>query len=259
MSLIAERLTKVEALLEEVLHLLRLKQETAQTRAEYQARYYAERNGKKSREGLIKNPDRNNLNLQMGWDRRLRKNMVTWAATAYRFAEEGKSSASFMEWLAYTWNNETYWHKVVTRSGGYNHLFIGFSGTRPLRCKWTDNDLFGCVKRTKFTRAQRDQFSNALWWNWGYGVLGKCLLEMQEDEERWAKLPTHFTRPMLLMMGGFGMVEVRAGLLFDPSEHDCNRVARMYAYAKPDLDRGWDACKRGLYGKEEPHVTAPTK
>lgn len=249
----AERLTRVEGLLQEVLKLLQEKK----ARAAYQSRYYAARR-EKTLQGL-KNPDRNNLNLPMGWDRRLRPKMLEWGAVAYRFAEERKTPYQFMEWLAYTWNNCTYWHKPITRSGGYNNLFIGFSAGKPLRSKWTDNDLFGCVRRTKFTRAQRDQFSNALWWNWGYGCLGKVLLEMQEEEARWAKLPGHWTRPCLLMMGGFGMVEVRTGLFFDPGEGDCNKVGKMYAYAKPDLDRGWDACKRGLFAKEEPHVTAPTK
>ena len=83
---------------------------------------------------------------------------------------------------------------------------------------------------------------------------GKVALEMQEDEKRWAKLPKHFTRPLCLMMGGFGGVEVRQGLLFDPKVSDWNKVGRMYSYAKPELDRGWNACKRGLFAKEEPHV-----
>ncbi len=251
------RLQTVEGLLQQVLLLLRAKTEEKRVRAEYNAKYYAARHEKRLL-GRIKNPDRNNLNLPMGWDRRLKQKMSEWAQTAYRFAEGSKTVFAFMEWLAFTWNNSTYHHKPVTRSGGYNHLFIGFSGTKALRSKWTDNDLFGSVKRTKFTRSQREQFSSALWWNWGYGVLGKVLVEMQEDEERWQKLPEHWTKPMLLMMGAFGMVEVRAGLFFDPNEEDCHKVARMYAYAKPDLDRGWAACKRGLFGKQEPHVIAPT-
>ena len=248
MSSVVERLSKVEQMLGEVLSLLTEKK----ARATYHAKYYAER--KSVVMSGLKNPDRNNLDLPMGWDRRLQTKVEEWAVVAYRFADGKKSAYAFMEWLAFTWNVATYWHKVITRSGGYNHLFIGFSGVKPLRSKWTDNDLFGSVKRTAFTRAQRDQFGDALWWNWGYGVLGKVALEMQEDEKRWAALPKHFTRPLCLMMGGFGGVEVRQGLVFDPNEGDWNKVGRMYSYAKPELDRGWNACKRGLFAKEEPHV-----
>ena len=252
MSSVEERLCNVEEMLGQVLRMLKGKK----ARVKYQAKYYAERRANLKQQTLeksgIKNPDHNNLDLPMGWDRRLQSKVEEWALVAYRFAEGAASAYKFMEWLAYTWNSCTYWHKVITRSGGYNHVFYGFSGTKPLRMKWTDNDLFGSVNRTSFTRAQRDQFGHALWWNWGYGVLGKVALEMQEDEERWKKLPKHFTRPCLLMTGGFGMVEVRQGLVFDPNEGDCNKMATMYKYAKPDLDRGWTACKRGLFAKEEP-------
>ena len=247
-----DRLVKVEELLEDVLRVLKVREK----RSEYQQKYYEERKAKQlaQRSGL-KNPSRNNLNLKMGWDRRLQPQLKEWALIAYRFADAKKGPFAFMEWLSYTWNCCTYWHKVLTKSGGYNHLFIGFSGSKPLRAKWTDNDLFGCVKRTTgFTRVQRDQFGDALWWNWGYGVLGKVLQEMQGYELRWKTLPDHFTRPMLLMMGAYGMVEVRQGLLFDPGEHDCKKMAKAYAYAKPDLDRGWAACKRGLFSQEEPPV-----
>jgi len=251
MSQFEERLSNVEGMLQEVLKLLKEKK----GRAKYQAKYYAERreaNLIEARTG-IKNPDRNNLDLPMGWDRRLRTKMEEWAKVAYRFGEGRKSPYSFMQWLAYTWNCCTYWQKVVTRSGGYNWIFIGFSGTKPLRTKRTDNDLFGCIKCTKtFTNKQRDQFGTALWWNWGHGVLGKVVLEMQEDEARWAKLSGRFTKPLLLMMGGFGLVEVRQGLMFDPKEPDPKKMGKAYAYVKPELDRGWVACKRGLFAKEEP-------
>ena len=252
-----ERLSRVEDALQEVLKLLR----EGKKRTKYQAKYYVKRKEEQlSEEGVgLKNPDRNNLDLPMGWDKRLRTKMHEWAEVAFRFAEAKMSACTFMEWLAYTWNNCCYWHKVVTRSGGYNHVFIGFSGTKPLRIKCTDCDLFGCVKRTSFTKAQRDQFSEAHWWRWGYGVLGKVVDEMQDDA-RWKALPERWARPMLLMMGGFGQVELRQGLMFDPNEENCNSFGRMYAYAKPDLDRGWNACKRGLFAKEEPRkpVTDPT-
>lgn len=244
-----ERLSRVEEALQEVLKLLR----EGKQRVKYQAKYYAKRKETKMGEqNGLKNPDRNNLDLPMGWDKRLHTKMLEWAEVAFRFAEAKMNACSFMEWLSYTWNNCVYWHKPVTRSGGYNHVFIGFSGTKPLRVKCTDCDLFGCVKRTTFTKAQRDQFSDAHWWRWGYGVLGKVVGEMQEDARWTPGLAERWARPLLLMLGGFGQVEVRQGLLFDPNEDDCNRFGKMYAYAKPDLERGWNACKRGLFAKQEP-------
>ena len=251
---LTDRLAKVEAALQEVLgglSALSQRIRDKESRRDYNANYYAARQAEK-RQHLLKNPDRNNLNLTMGYDRRLRSKFEEWAAVGYRFAECGGDAYKFLEWLAFTWNACTYWHRPITKSGGYNHLFIGFSGNRPLRAKWTDNDLFGCVKRTRFTRPQRDQFGKAPWWKWGYGVLGKCVFEMQDDEARWARLPGGFTRPLLLLMGGWGEVALRAGLKFDPSEEDCAAVGKMYQYAKPDLDRGWRACKKGLFGKEPP-------
>ena len=159
-----ERLAKVEEALQEVLRLLR----EGKKRSKYQAKYYVKRKEAKlgEEESGLKNPDRNNLDLPRGWDRRLGTKMEEWAQVAFRFAEARMSACAFMQWLSFTWNNCCYWHKVVTRSGGYNHVFTGFSGDEPLRSKRGDNDLFGCVKRTKFTRAQRDQFEEALWWNW---------------------------------------------------------------------------------------------
>jgi len=259
MSNFEERIAAVETKLDEVLQLLKGKN----ARAEYQAKYYVERREAallKENSGRLRNPDRNNLDLPRGWDKRLGPKVHEWAELCYRFAAARKSPFEFMEWLAFTWNSCTYWNKVITKSGGYFHLFIGFSGTKPLRSKWTENDLFGSVRRTTFNRIQRDQFRDAPWWKWGFGVLGKVVHQMKEEDDRWAELDTRFTRPLLLMMGGYGLVEVRQGLYFDQHEDDCNKIGKMYAHAKPDLDRGWKACKRGLFSKVEPHAEfiAPT-
>lgn len=260
---------KVVAKLDEVLKELKELRAEKEKRAKYNSKYYKEHRAELQRKQAesyvrrkaaertgLKNPDRNNLDPAR--DSRLGPKMVEWAELCYRFAAAKKGPYAFMRWLAYTWNCKTYWHKVITRSGGYCNLFIGFTGARQnkaLRSRWSDNDLFGCVHRTKFTKVQRDQFGQALWWNWGFGVLGKVVREMQEDEERWAELPKRFTRPLLLMMGGFGEVEVRQGLKFDPNEQDCKKMGTMYSYAKPDLDGGWNACKQGLFAGTEPHDT----
>lgn len=253
MSKFEERLSVVEQKLDEVLSLLREKK----GQRDYHSKYYAKRREAQMTKTMpgIKNPNWNNLDLHgwkgLGWDKRLQEQMKLWAEICYRFADAKKGSFSFMRWLSYTWNCKTYWFKVITRSGGYNHLFHGFSGTKPLRHKLTDTDLFGCVKRTALTKIQCDQFGEALWWKWGFAVLGKVVRVMQESEDRWAALPKHFTRPMLLLMGSMGEVQMH-GHTFNPEDGDHIKVGKMYASAKPDLDRVWNACKLGLFSNEEP-------
>ena len=88
-------------------------------------------------------------------------------------------------------------------------------------------------------------------WHWGFGVLGKTVFEMQEDG-RWAQLPKEFTEPLLLLMGGFGLLELRPGLIFDHNEPNCDTLSKAFRLAKPQLDRAWRACKNGLFIKEEP-------
>ena len=252
MEALNARLLHAETMMREILVLLNKKK----TRTEYQKEYYARKTKQARQEqGRIRNPDCNNLNLPFGHDSRLRSKIPEWAAIAYRFAAlEYNGAYEFLQWLAYTWNSETYHEQVITKSGGYYHIFCGFSGTRALRTKRTDNDLFGCVRRSSFTRAQRQQFANALWWNWGYGVLGKVVFEMQEDEERWAALPKHFTKPLLLMMGYCGEVEVRPGLMFDQTEEDPVLLGKVYTQVREALNKAWQACMRGLHAKEQNSV-----
>ena len=242
-----DRLVRVEKLLEEVLSFVRPKK----SRKEYQSKYYREKKTKELAElKRLRNPSKNNLYP----DKRLCTEKVEdWAAAGFRFAAAAKhdSAYRFLGWLAYTWNVNTYQHRPITRSGGYYHVMIGFSGDKPMRIKWTENDLFGCGKRLTFTRVQRDQFADALWWHWGFGVLGKTVFEMQEDG-RWAQLPKEFTEPLLLLMGGFGLLELRPGLIFDHNEPNCDTLSKAFRLAKPQLDRAWRACKNGLFIKEEP-------
>jgi len=240
-------LKKVEKSHHEILELLREKT----SRKEYMQKYYQQK--KLQRSGL-KNPDRNNLNLPRGWDIRLKDKMQEWAEVAFRFATvlPRPRPFDFLEWLCWTWNVGTYQHKVITKSGGYNHLFIGYSGDKPLRLKFTDGDLYGNVRRTTFTPVQRDQFCEALWWKWGFAVLVK--LKQTMGENRFQSLAPAFKRPLLLLMGGFGEVEVQKDLFFDPHEANCSRLGKAYRHAKPDLDRAWNACKKGLFSKVEPHA-----
>ena len=250
------RLQRIERRLEQVEKLLReklLREKTS--RKEYNAKYYQQR--KLQRTGL-KNPDRNNLDLPRGWDERLEDKMQEWAEVAFRFATDlpRPRPFDFLEWLCWTWNVGTYQHKVITKSGGYNNLFIGYSGDKPLRLKYTDGDLYGNVRRTTFTPAQRDQFCEALWWKWSFAVLVKLKHAMGT---RFQSLAPSFRRPLLLLMGGFGEVEVKADLFFDPQEANCARLGKAYRAAKPDLDHAWNACKKGLFSKVEPFADFVTQ
>ena len=237
----ATRLVRVEQMLEEVLRFVRPKK----TRKDYQAKYYQDqRTKRKSQLKRLKNRDRNNLNP----DPRLQKVFAEWAAVGFTFA----CPYRFLEWLSFTWNAETYEERPITRSGGYYRVMSGFSGNRPSRYKRTENDLFGCGrKRLAFSGVTQIQFRDAEWWNWGFGVLGKTVREMQEDS-RWAELPESFTKPLRLLMGGGGMVEVRPGLFFDQNEPNCEILAKTYALVKPQIDRAWRACKLGLFAKTAP-------
>ena len=240
-----DRLQKIEERLQQIEKLL-----AAPSRKGYQKAYYAAR---KLRRNGLRNPDRNNLNLVRGWDDRLKEKMEEWGDVAVRFGSDlpRPRPFAFLEWLCWTWNNATYEYKVITKSGGYNHLFIGYSGDKPLRCKFTDGDLYGNVRRTKFTPAQRDQFCEALWWKWGFAVLVKL---KQAMGVRFQSLAPAFKRPLLLLMGGFGEVEVQKDLFFDPNEPNCAHLGKAYMHAKPDLDRAWNACKKGLFGRVEPYA-----
>lgn len=235
----------------EILELLRAKG----TRAAYNKAYYAKRKKDATalqRSSKIRNPDRNNLIMPMGKDRRLASNFEDWALVGFKFGTKNKPF-QFLEWLCWAWQ-DVYMCRPVTRSGGYNQLFIGWSNDKPLRVKVTDCDMFANVRRLKFNKIQRDQFADAYWWKWGYGVLYQTLQVMEGRAEAYKELPATFLKPLRLMCGGYGEVEVRSDLFFDPAEDRCDKLATAYAYAKPDLDRGWAACMKGLAAKEEPFM-----
>ena len=256
MKRVEARLDRIEGQLAELLLLLRGKK----SKSEYHARYYAKRKAAQEKTAAstkLLNPDKNMLTHR---DPRLRPMFESWAEVAFRFGAALKPF-DFLCWLVYTWQN-LYKVRPITRTGGYNQVFIGWSGDRPLRQKCTDNDVFGNCKRLKFTKSQAFDFGRSTWWNWTYGVLYQVLFTMQEEhEDRWAQLSPRFTRPLLLMTGGCGSVEVRHGIEFDQNlAHD--QLQKVYKHVKPDLDRGWAACIKGLCSKEEPHaefVNAPTE
>jgi hypothetical protein len=252
MKRVEARLDRIEGQLAELLLLLRGKK----SKSDYHARYYEKRKAgrekaqAKAASARLLNPDRNMLTYK---DRRLSSMFEPWAEVGFRFGTAAPPQPfKFLCWLVYTWQN-LYQARPITRSGGYNQVFIGWSGDRPLRHRYTDNDVFGNCKRTKFDETQALGFAKSPWWNWTYGVLYQVLYTMQEHEDRWAKLSPTFTKPLLLMSGGYGEVEVRHGIKFDPNlKHD--QLQTVYKFVKPDLDRGWAACIKGLCSKDAPAV-----
>ena len=89
MEKVLERLERLEANQKEILSLLRGKE----SRATYNRRYYAEKKRVaeiKLREGRIRNPDRNNLDLPFGKDRRLAPKFEEWAKVGFMFAAENR-------------------------------------------------------------------------------------------------------------------------------------------------------------------------
>ncbi|MAD44255.1 MAG: hypothetical protein CMH98_04545 [Oceanospirillaceae bacterium] len=251
---------RIEALETSVAKCLQLQQRTVDlmekvyTRKKQQAKSYQKRKAKKKK-GL-RNPECNNVAVRMGvYHRDTRLGPLQegrWARVAFHFAESARGPYAFLQWLCYEWNCNTYWVKPITRSGGYNHVMI-FSGEAPLRQKYSDNELFGCLRRTSFTRIQQEQFSSAIWWWWGSAMLGRVVFSMRDEyEERWAKVDDRFKKPLMLMMGHMGEVEVRNGLHFDQNEKNPDKLGKAYRFARLELDAGWNACKKGLFAKEEP-------
>ena len=251
-----QAVAEIRELAKEVKRLADLVQ-TQLDRKSYQADYYKKRKAskaKKVRPGLV-NRESAALSDQ-GRDMRLPT--AKWGHVLQKFAESGASPCNFLTWLAWTWNKNTYRAAPITRSGGYNQMFIGFSGcdaeAKPLRSKYSDKDLFGCAKLQKFSNlVQLERFQNAPWWAWGRGVLAPVVNDLTEHAW-WKQMPEHWRRTLLLMMGQYGSYDLGGGLIFEPdcACTDLNKASKMFQKARPHLEMGWRACIRGLFSSKEP-------
>jgi hypothetical protein len=143
---------------------------------------------------------------------------------------------------------------VITRSGGYMNLFIGWSGAstdKPLRQRYSEKELLGRVRVTKFTRKEQvETFSNAPWWEFGSGILHHVVEEVKY-EDWFKKLPDYKVLPLLVLQGGIGQAKV-GGIIFDQCTYDLVKATKMYTKAKPYLEGAWGACLKGLRTAEEP-------
>ena len=63
----------------------------------------------------LENPNRHILEGQRDYRLPFKK----WALKLKRFVDRGLSPYNFVTWLAWSWNQDTYQHTPITKSGGY--------------------------------------------------------------------------------------------------------------------------------------------
>lgn len=228
--------------------------EKANSRKEYQASYYKKRKQKKATPKILAPSGLRNLDRHCLEGRRDKRLPVDkWATVLRRFVDARASPYNFLTWLAWSWNKDTYHMVPITKSGGYLQVFIGFSGDKALRIKYSERELLGRVKVCTFSKQEQlEAFREAKWWRWGFGVLGSVVFQV-EDEPWFKQLRDDWIRPLRVMMGGFGMYKVPGmNIEFDQSVSDLPKASKMYGIMRPTLTMSWAACLRGLHCKEEP-------
>ena len=222
--------------------------ERQQNRKSYQAEYYKKRKAAKAAK-LVRLENTNRHCLKGRRDNRLPHE--AWAKQLKTFVERGLSPYNYITWLAWAWNQNTYEHVPITKSGGYMHVFIGMSGTKPLRSKYSERDVTGHMRVSRLTKLEQlDTFAGALYWEWTFRTLCSVLAEV--DEEPWfTELPERWMKPLKVAMGGFGCYKIKDEV-FDPNERNINTASKTYGLLRPTLEMNWGAFLRGLFSKEEP-------
>ena len=225
--------------------------EKQQLRKEYQAAYYKKRKVAK-KVALNRIEIRDMHCLECARDPRMPFEM--WTERLEQFVKEGRSAYNYICWLAWAWNHNTYNVIPITRSGGYFHVFIGLSGKSPLRSKYSERDVTGHMRVTRFQKPEQlDTFAEALWWKWTFATL--CRIVSDCEDEPWFKaLGDNWHRPLKVAMGGFGMYEIK-GIVFDHTERDLNNQSKAYGLLRPTLTMCWSSFLKGLFCKEEPFLS----
>ena len=222
--------------------------EKQQGRKKYQAEYYKKRKAAKAAK-LKRIENKNRHCLDGPRDKRLPHE--AWAKQLKVFADRGLSVYNFVTWLAWSWNQNTYEHVPITRSGGYMHVMIGMSGEKPLRLKYSERDVTGHMRVNRFTKPQQiDTFADALWWKWTFSCICDVVGEV-EGEDWFEALGESWHKPLKVAMGNYGCYEIK-GETFDPNNHDLDVASKMYGWLRPTLEMNWSAFLRGLFSKEEP-------
>jgi len=250
---------KLKHLLDEVVQLKKQVQRIAdalekqQDRKSYQAAYYKKRKAAKAAK-VVRLPNKDRHCLDGPRDPRLPH--AAWAKQLKKFAERGLSVYNFISWLAWTWNQKTYEHSPITKSGGYFHVLIGMSGGKPLRAKYSERDVTGHMRVSRFSRLEQlDTLRDALFWKWTFVVL--CEIVNEAEEEGWFEaLGESWTKPLKIALGSLGCYEIK-GEIFDPCERDLEVASKTYGWLRPTLEMNWSAFLRGLFSKEEPFTLPP--
>ena len=176
--------SEVKALREQVAKLTEMLQ-LQKDRKDYQKAYYKKR--KAAKENAVKrlrNPDKN---LFDGY-RNLDVHHEEWVAKMKEFVEAGHSVYNFLTWLAWDYNQNTWEFSPITKSSGYMHVFIGRSGNKALRSRYTELDIHGQIRANKFTNSRQiETFKNALFWKYANKTIG--VLAEDIDGEPLKSLP----------------------------------------------------------------------
>ena len=229
-----------------------------QKRRDYQAAYYKKRKAAAAEKARrIELP--NGHCLESRRDDRIPAG--AWAKQLQRFVERGLSPYNFLTWLAWAWNQDTFNHVPITKSGGYMHVFIGYSGKKALRCKFSERDITGRMRISRFTRPEQlDTLSQALYWKWTFHTVHKVVQDYAEENEWFGALSENWKKVLKVAMGQFGCYEIK-GEVWDPNERDFSVINKTYGHLRPTLDMSWNAFLRGLFSKEEPfkEVSDPTQ
>ena len=219
-----------------------------QQRREYQAAYYKKRKAAKAEKAKrIELPDGHCLECR----RSDRIPKEAWAKQMRSFVERGLSPYNFLTWVAWSWNQSLFNHVPITKSGGYMHVFIGYSGKKALRCKFSERDVTGRMRISRFSRPEQlDTLSQALYWKWTFHTINK-IVDCAEEQGWFETLSSNWQKVLKVAMGGFSCYEVK-GEIWDPNERDLAVINKTYSQLRPTLDMSWNAFLRGLFSKEEP-------
>ena len=219
-----------------------------QQRREYQAAYYKKRKAAKAEKAKrIELPDGHCLECR----RSDRIPKEAWAKQMRSFVERGLSPYNFLTWVAWSWNQSLFNHVPITKSGGYMHVFIGYSGKKALRCKFSERDVTGRMRISRFSRPEQlDTLGQALYWKWTFHTINK-IVDCAEEQGWFETLSSNWQKVLKVAMGGFSCYEVK-GEIWDPNERDFAVINKTYSQLRPTLDMSWNAFLRGLFSKEEP-------
>jgi hypothetical protein len=224
-------------------------------RASYQAEYYKKNKKKKSDKVALKRATR--LKCDRHIFEGLRRYDVPhgkWAQKMREFVEQGRSVYNWLSWLAWSWNQDTWQFKPITRSGGYYNVFIGMSGNKALRSRYTERDITGHLRVTTFTtKLQVEIFSNALFWKYAFRTVGIVASELEEDDWFLNKLPKRWRDVIEVLKGAQSGYKIpNSEFCFNPDETDLKIASKAYGHVRVVLEQVWACTMKNFFAQEEP-------